>query len=66
MFYHSYTKIEFLTEKLNVSSQTASKYLNQLCDLGILKVEKLHKSNDYINIKLFALFETLPEINSYL
>jgi len=55
IFLHPYTKIEFLTERLNISRQTAANYLNKICQIGILKKVKKQKYNYYINIKLFDL-----------
>lgn len=55
LFIHPYTKIEFLTEKLGVSRQTASIYLNKLEELNILKKEKIGKFNYYINLELMEV-----------
>ncbi|HNI98570.1 MAG TPA: Fic family protein [Leptospiraceae bacterium] len=56
LFYHPYTKIEFLERDLQISRQTASKYLDDLTNDGILQKEKMGKANYYINTKLFELF----------
>jgi len=37
LFMHPYTKIEFLVDRLHITRKTASKYLNELEMLGILK-----------------------------
>ena len=55
LFLHPYTKIEYLINILGVSRQTASKYLDKLETLGIVKKEKKWKDNYYINIKLYDL-----------
>ncbi|MBC8320235.1 MAG: Fic family protein [Bacteroidetes bacterium] len=55
LFKHPYTKIEFIENDLGVSRITASKYLNQLSNDGLLKKEKLGTGNYYINIKLIEL-----------
>ncbi|MGC1481796.1 MAG: Fic family protein [Chthoniobacterales bacterium] len=55
LFRHPYTKIGFVERELGVSRITATKYLNQLTKAGILRKEKLGKSNFYINEPLFAL-----------
>ena len=60
LFKHPYTKIEFLENDLAVSRITASKYLNQLSNDGLLKKEKLGTGNYYINMKLIKLL-TLNE-----
>jgi Fic family protein len=55
LFYHPYTKIDVLVEKLGISRQTASNYLSLLAEIGLLKIEKIGKSNYYINIGLYNL-----------
>ncbi len=55
LFHHPYTKIEFLIEELNVTRLTASKYLDQLVAMGLLRKEKLGRTNYYINQPLFDL-----------
>ena len=55
LFLHPYTKIEFLTERMNISRQTASNQLSRICKIGILKKKKIWKSNFYINTKLYNL-----------
>lgn len=60
LFKHPYTKIEFIENDLGVSRITASKYLNQLSNDGLLKKEKLGTGNYYINVKLIELL-TLKE-----
>lgn len=55
LFNHPYTKIEFLEKDLGVSRITASSYLNRLAKDGILRKERLGKSNYYVNEPLVAL-----------
>lgn len=55
LYKHPYTKIEYVVRDLQVSRITAANYLNKLSDDGILKKEKIGKSNYYINEKLFDL-----------
>jgi Fic family protein len=57
LFKHPYSKIEFVVKDLNVSRITAANYLNQLAKDGILRKEKLGKSNYYINEELFELLK---------
>ena len=57
LYKHPYSKIEFLVKDLNVSRITAANYLNKLSEDGILRKEKLGKSNYYINEKLFKLLK---------
>jgi Fic family protein len=55
LFNHPYTKIEFMVNDLNVSRLTATKYLEQLVEIGLLKKEKVGRSNYYINQALLSL-----------
>ncbi len=55
LYKHPYTKIEFVVRDLNVSRLTAANYLNQLSTDGILRKEKIGKSNYYVNEKLFEI-----------
>ncbi len=55
LFMHPYTKIEFLVEKLNITRKTASKYLNEIEDLGLLKTVQIKNSKFFINIELFNM-----------
>ena len=55
LYKHPYTKIEFVVRDLNVSRLTAANYLNQLSTDGILRKEKIGKSNYYVNDKLFEI-----------
>jgi len=57
LFKYPYTKIEFLQKDLGVHRQTASNYLDQLVEGGFLKMDKIGKSNYYINEPLFLLFK---------
>ncbi len=56
LFSHPYTKIEFVMNDLQVSRLTATKYLEQLVAIGLIKKEKIGRANYYINQPLFALF----------
>ena len=61
LFYHPYTKIGHLESNMQVSRQTAAKYLDRLASLGILQKERMGKENYYINTKLMELFLTFSE-----
>ena len=63
LFYHPYTKIEFLTQALNITRPTATKYLDALCAEGYLQKEKIGRSNYYINKALFGIL-TNPLLDS--
>ena len=56
LFYHPYTKIDHVVANMQVSRQTASKYLDRIVTLGLLKKEKMGKENYYINTRLMNLF----------
>ncbi len=60
LFIHPYTKIEFIEQRLNVSRQTASKYLKQLEAQGILKSTKFGNSKYFINYRFYELLSTPP------
>jgi Fic family protein len=55
LFKHPYTKIKFIEDDLEVHRHTARKYLEKLSDLGLLTIQKIGKSNYYINHGLFEL-----------
>lgn len=61
LFYHPYTKIGHLESNMQVSRQTAAKYLDRLASLGLLQKERMGKENYYINTKLMELFHTFSE-----
>lgn len=54
LFSHPYTKIEFLVEGLGVTRKTASKYLTELENLGIVHELKIQNSKFFINQQLFG------------
>ncbi len=55
LFKHPYTKIEFLQSDLGVTRLTASKYLEALVSGGVLKKQKVGRSNYYINEPLVQI-----------
>lgn len=55
IFSNPYTKIQFVEEELGVSRITATKYLDQLADGGVLRKVKAGRSNLYINVRLYAI-----------
>lgn len=63
LFFHPYTKIEHVEKNLQLSRQTASKYLNKIVALGLLHKEKIGKENYYINVKLVELFVEFGEFD---
>ena len=55
LFNHPYTKIEFVMNDLSVTRITATKYLEELTDIGLLQKQKIGRSSYYINVKLLQL-----------
>ena len=55
LFYEVYTRIGYIEDKCNVTRQTASTYLNQLTEVGLLKYEKIGRESIYKNIRLIEL-----------
>ena len=56
LFYHPYTKIEFMQRDLMVQRKTAAKYLNVMVEAKVLVVVKIGRENYYINHALMDLF----------
>lgn len=56
LFFHPYTKIEYMQKDMMVQRKTATKYLDTIVDMGLLEKVKLGRSNYYINTKLMDLF----------
>lgn len=57
LFINPYCKIEFLVNNLGIERKTASRYLNNLVEIGLLMPETKGKEVIYINIKLYDLFK---------
>lgn len=57
LFIHPYCKIEFLVNNLGIERKAASRYLNGLEEIGILKSEQKGKEVIYINTKLYNLLK---------
>lgn len=57
LFRHPYTKIELVRKDLQVTRVTATRYLDRLVDLQLLKKVKRGRSNYYINVPLFELLQ---------
>lgn len=56
LFFHPYTKIEFIEKDMMVQRKTATKYLDMIVGAGLLKKIKIGRFNYYINTNLIALF----------
>ncbi len=57
LFNQPYSRIASLEKSLKISRFTASKYLKELEDIGLLKAEKVGRDMIYINKPLFALLQ---------
>ncbi|MDZ4257666.1 MAG: Fic family protein [Gemmatimonadales bacterium] len=55
IFFHPYTKVQFIEQELGVSRITATKYLDRLAEGGVLDKVKVGRSNFYINVRLFRI-----------
>ena len=60
LFFHPYTKIEFMEKDMMVQRKTAAKYLDKIVQTGLLEKVKLGRSNYYINKELMSLFISQP------
>lgn len=56
LFRHPYTRIEFVQNELGISRPTATKYLDEMADSGLLTKHKHGRNNYYINRPLVDLF----------
>ena len=56
LFFHPYTKIEYMQRDLQVQRKTAAKYLKMMGDGGVLTAIKVGRENYYINHALVDLF----------
>lgn len=61
LFKHPYTKIDFLVQDLDITRQTASKYLDQLIELQLVTLHKIGKENFYINTALYDFLHNAPQ-----
>ena len=56
LFFHPYTKIEFVEQDMQVQRKTATKYLDMIVRCGLIEKVKIWKTNYYINTELVNLF----------
>lgn len=61
LFKHPYTKIEYVRNDLRISRKTAGRYLDLLCEKGLISKNKMGKENYYFNDKLIDI---LVNVNS--
>ena len=57
LFKYPYTKIDYLVSDLGITRITATKYLNELADDGILEKKAVGRSYYFINTQLVKLFK---------
>ena len=57
LFIQPYTKIDFLVKANIAERRTASKYLKELEDIGILKSFKIWKETIFVNQRLYELLK---------
>ena len=56
LFFHPYTKIEFVCNDMQVQRKTGAKYLEMIVGTGLLSKVKIGRENFYINNRLYQLF----------
>ncbi len=61
LFRHPYTRIEFVQRELNITRQTASKYLEQLAENGLLVKHQEGNNKYFINSPLVDLLMKVSE-----
>lgn len=60
LFFDFYTKNEYLRERLGISRNTASKYLNELEEIGLLTSEQVGKEKIFLReAMIFSLLSAL-------
>lgn len=62
LFFHPYTKIEYMQNDMMVQRKTAAKYLDKIVETGLLEKVKKGRENYYINVKLCNLFLNYSDI----
>lgn len=63
LFFHPYTKVEFLKKELMISRVTAQRYLNLLMETGLIDRVKIGKAYYYINVPLMDLFMCVSDVD---
>ena len=62
LFYEVYTKIAYIEKACGVTRLTATSYLNQLEEIGLLESEKIGREKIYKNLRLIKLLSDELEI----
>lgn len=55
LFFEVYTRINYIENRCGVTRQTATNYLNQLTEAGLLEYEKIGRESIYKNTRLIEL-----------
>lgn len=61
LFFHPYTKVQFVMDQVGVSRITATKYLNQLSTHGFVEKHKISRTNYFVNKPLVHLIRQQEE-----
>lgn len=64
LFFHPYTKVEFLEKEMQVSKITANRYLNTLIETELVDRVKIGRSYYYINRPLINLLMSVSDSNN--
>jgi Fic family protein len=63
IFSHPYTKVAFLMREMDIKSRlTASRYLDELVRIGLMRKVRLGRENYYINTQLLELLVNIKSI----
>ena len=65
LFFHPYTKIEYMQHDMMVKRKTASKYLDLIVEAGLLEKLKIGRENYYINTRLRDLFLNYSDVSDH-
>ncbi len=63
LFFHPYTRIDFLMKDMDISRPTAAKYLDALLTMKLITKQRMGTSNYYVNNKLFDLLSDIPPLD---
>lgn len=61
LFRHPYTRIEYVQSDLDITRQTAARYLDRLAEHGFVDKHRAGKNNYFINTRLVRLLMTVSE-----
>ena len=61
LFFHPYTKVQFVVDQLGVSRITATRYLSLLAEHGFVSKHKMGRTNFYVNEPLLRLISQQEE-----